>query len=1718
MKKTAISIILTILIASILHSENLTLTFTLEDFTFTKQNTYNVINPPKNNNYVFTTGIGEPQLPVKIINLSIPFDKEIDEVKIVSHEAEILKDEFLLFPVQQPKILSDDSPYEFITPDPAVYEKRGNYPENIIQKGKSGFLAGYHIGSILVSPFQYDPVNRKLTFITELEVEITYAESKRTGVAINQRSTTAQEFLNNQLSNIIYNKSDIHKPNITYKKQKDDMYEYVIITTDNFAVDFQPLADWKTQKGMSASIVSTSYIYDNYDGCDNAEKVRNFIKDYYQNHGTLWILLGGDTGYVPYRTAFAFDCESGFYMDNYIPCDLYFSDLDGTWNDNGNTIFGELEDNIDMYPDVFVGRASVENIDEAVAFVDKILTYEKNPPVDYQTDMMFLASILWSNPYTDSGVSKNFIDDAYVPNVFDPITKLYESLGNVNYSIVMTNLNEGMHIINHCGHAASNVMDLGPCHLSNSDMDELTNAPAFSIWYTIGCWPAAFDYNCIAEHWINNPDGGGVAFIGNSRYGWGSPGNPLYGYSDIFDQEFYKQLFQEEIYNIGSTLSMTKSVYVPYSRNENVFRWCEYQTNLLGDPEMPVWTDIPQNLVVDSPDSITVGDCDIQILVSDGQFPLQNALVCMMQNDGIYEVGYTDLQGEANFSVSLNTSIDNVLITVTSQNFLPYQDTINVITDQPYVLIDSYETNNSIQGYVTPGTSVQVDAGFHNFGQMPAQGIEVVLATDSDFITLIDSTHYIALLDPETAIFEDNVFNFEVSAAIENGEVIPLGYSITDNSGGLWEGTLSITGAIPEFEYIYHQVSDSTNGNGNGIPDPGEEIDIQLIIKNFGLQKSINTMLEIDSDSPDISIPYSIWELGDVPSHNCEDIVIQIAINSSCIPPAFPEIEITFTDSLGFASVDTFTITIGETGFSDDMEAGDSKWTHWGTHDLWHLTDYKALSGEYSWYCGIADSMHYPNEVEDILESIAFTVGKEAMLSFWSWYKFTNYGVDGIYVEIFDGTDWTTLDFIGSGGALGILTTKNDWLEYIYDISFIPEGTQSQIRFQFISDDEDVTEGAYIDDVCIYEDDNPVHAEFIADKFYGQKPLEVQFSDRSYAETGSITTWDWNFGDGYFSYQTNPQHIYNEDGLKTVTLLVADQFAITSTITKANYIHVLPDTTKTVYVNPDGTGDYMTISEGMGVLNVGDTLILADGTYTGSMNTDIVIPNDNITIKSEHGSLYSCIDGDNSGTGFILGFHENIYIEGITFQNFQYYGLGGAISANGSFLITDCIFYNCYSYWGGGICSTGNTKVSISNCLFEDCSAHKGGALFAEYIDELFMENTLFVNCVSSMYSGGAVCFNEISSVEIIGCIFDECEVGNHKNGGAINVTIVDTITILNTAFSNCVTASNGGGINFDECQVVKIDSCAFGFNVSQNGGAIKSNASNLTISQTRIFSNEAIVGAGIYCGDESFVSVDNCLFYENSSDGTNSKGGAFYINDSEVEIFNTTIANNNVSNQGGGISHLGTKTLGIYNSILWDNLPQDVWSIDTTKVTISYCDLSDYWAGTGNLSLNPDFADTTNNDYHLTEDSPCIDTGSNFYVHSFADLDGNVRIWNGTGIGSDIVDMGCYEFGAPIYKVDEDIPEENNLTILKNFPNPFNDKTTISFYLPNSKKATIEIYNIKGQKVKILPIVSPSQSHQVSVVWDGTDQRDRKVANGIYFYVLKSGNMQVIKKLLFMK
>ena len=97
----------------------------------------------------------------------------------------------------------------------------------------------------------------------------------------------------------------------------------------------------------------------------------------------------------------------------------------------------------------------------------------------------------------------------------------------------------------------------------------------------------------------------------------------------------------------------------------------------------------------------------------------------------------------------------------------------------------------------------------------------------------------------------------------------------------------------------------------------------------------------------------------------------------------------------------------------------------------------------------------------------------------------------------------------------------------------------------------------------------------------------------------------------------------------------------------------------------------------------------------------------------------------------------------------------------------------------------------------------------------------------------------------------------------------------------------------------------------------------------------------------------------------------------------------------------------------------------------------------------------------------------------------------------------------------------------LSNYPNPFNPTTTISFMITqNSDFVTLEIFNVKGRKIKDL---SPSLCHpefiegrgetKYSVVWNGTNENNQPVCSGVYLYKLKvNGKTEVVKKCLLLK
>ncbi len=1027
--------------------------------------------------------VGEPQLPVKLVHVALPPGSKVEQVVVTASESQILPKEYLVFPAQPPQILSrKNEPISFVQPKPKIYGLPQEYPGKLAEYAQTGFMGGYQLAGVLVYPIQYIPAQKKIRFYSHMEFEIHYSSGGKAPLPVKKRSREGKAIYQGIMEGAALNPQaaslNLMPEKVSLSSLAPGDYEYVIVTDTSLVSTFQAVADWKTKKGVPAKIVTTDWIYANYSGYDDAEKVRNFIKDAYQNWGTIWVLLGGDTNMVPDRIAWAMDCEAGGSpYENDIRCDLYFSDLDGTWDANGNHTYGEVEDSVDMYPDVFVGRASCSSLQRLEWWLPKLLTYERNPPTDYQTDMLLFAMVLWWDPYTDGGIAKDLIDDEYVPSQFDPITKVYES-GGGSEAQVLAAMDEGQNIINHNGHAWIDVMGVNSWeYLNHSDALSLYNHPRNSIIYSIGCWPAAFDYYCIAEAFLINSHGGAVAFIGNSRYGWGSPGNPEYGYSDRFDQQFFAALFSREVYQIGAALADAKTVYVPRAGQENVYRWCEYEVNLLGDPEMPIWTDTPEYMMVEYSDTVPDGPSlfTVTVFKSSGNLePVPGALVCVMKADEVYQRGLTDSQGQIDFNISPSSG-GQMYVTVTAHNFMPFEDSAWVAADGPYVVYKHHgiddATGGNADGMVNPAENIDMFVNLANYGGDVAHGVSAILHSTADpYISLIDSLQNFGSINPGEDVINLDPYAFTVDSDCPNGHVAYFDLEIADANGNLWHGMVAVTVASPILRYERYLVNDS-EGNDNGIPEPAETFDLDLWVRNIGLGIARGAEGHLSTSDPYLVLDDSVAAFSDFSPGEVRVASFELTVLPSCPTPHFAHLSLLTSTSDGYAFQDSFILSIGEAGFEDDMESGLAGWTHGGTGDMWHLTSHRANSGDSAWYNGIEGFWYFENNMNCWLKSPPLTVEPASHLGFWLWYDVTNYDVDGIYVEVFHSEyDTDTLDFIGTGGALDSLyNTGNDWLEWRYDLSYIPAGSIIQVRFSFVSDDNypHDGEGFYIDDVRV---------------------------------------------------------------------------------------------------------------------------------------------------------------------------------------------------------------------------------------------------------------------------------------------------------------------------------------------------------------------------------------------------------------------------------------------------------------------------------------------------------------------------------------------------------------------------------------------------------------------------------------------------------------------------
>lgn len=1013
--------------------------------------------------------VGAPELPVKSLAVALPLGAKNIQVEIIETESAVLDGEYLLSPAQPPVILSQREITKIVPPDPGVYASNVPYPEQIIEVRGVGTADNHQICELAVHPVQYVPAARKVIHHQAIRFRVTYEGG---------RVLPAR---NSSLRKMVMNPEDLLEARPS--RTRGDI-SYLIISNPPVDTVFQRLADWKTQKGIPAEVRTVNWVVANYAGEDNAARIRNYMKTL-PDSNIQYVLLAGDTAIIPCRFAYAMTCSASIWdREDSLPCDLYYADLQGDWNFDNDGLYGEIEDSIDLYPDLYIGRAPVNSIVQAQNFVDKILTYERNPPYAYLDNALLLAEILWNNPYTDQGIHKNHIEEESFPPYLE-VTKLYESLGNENRTAVMNAIRYGQGLINHDGHGSTSLMGVGVGYLNFSDMDTISNGEKCGVIFSLGCWTAAFDFNCIAEAWMNNMNGGGVAFVGNSSYGWGSPGNPGFGISDIFDSRFFYSLLAEANYHIGEALALSKAHFIPYSREENVYRWHQYELNLLGDPEMMVWTAPPESLMVAAPQSIPVGSSNILVAVRNRStgVPVSNALVCLMKDNETYASGYTDPSGQIFLEANPATAGD-ITVTVTAHNHIPLETAIPVVSG-PYVNYQRWVLNDSLgngDGIANPDESIFLSPVLKNTGNAAAYTINARLRSEDPSVTISDSTEYVNTLDPGDSVCLANAFSILVGSAA-NAHTLCFELEITEASRavtfypGIMVGTPLLSMADFNIE--------------NPPVMPGDTAVLHVDIANTGYGCAHMTQILLSSADPYVTVITDSISFGNIPPETTRTAgPFAIAVAAGCPAGHHPQLSFLMSaESYTFS--EDMTLLVGATGFADDMEAGSGLWTTGGTNNLWHVSTRRAFSAEHAWYCGHETTALYGNSMNCYIQTIPFMVDHNSSVRFMRWFQVPIYGSDGIYVIIVHGGGSDTLDFIGTGGALGgDRALQSDWLEQAYSLAPYAGGDTIQIRIAFVSDyDGSVAEGFYIDDMNI---DHATYVQEYASETIHAMHLEVQ--------------------------------------------------------------------------------------------------------------------------------------------------------------------------------------------------------------------------------------------------------------------------------------------------------------------------------------------------------------------------------------------------------------------------------------------------------------------------------------------------------------------------------------------------------------------------------------------------------------------------------------------------
>ncbi len=686
----------------------------------------------------------------------------------------------------------DSDPVAPLTQDYDWTRATRSVSENVLM-GEPVSLQGHRYIPLTIHPIILDDAVQTVKLSTRLSVEIS-------GLTLSENVTLNED------------------GNIRSVATMDDRFaprgRYLIITPPVFQTYIGFLAEWKRQMGYQVDVVSTTV------AGNSASAIKTYIQNAWDDQDTrpdFLILVGDEDQGIP-----------GHYIQN----------PEGT-NLVTDHPYGLMEGD-DSFPEIMVGRLSVDTVSELASFMSKIIAYEKSPYMDVTSWFRRALMISTNTGAASAQATKEWVAAKLMESGFNHVFTAYHPYQTTtNY--ISSPINQGVGFVNYRGFGMYSGW-FGPDFTSSDIYSQISNGAKTPVITSVVCGGgnfAAWEDPCFGEVWTrigsSSVPRGAVAFFGPSE---------LYThtqFNNVIDIGIYSGIFDQGISTLGEALwngkyelwrNYHQNSYFPFGQTPEFYH---HIYNLLGDPGMQLWTDVPEELTVGFPATRSTSDNSVAVTVADESGSMvANAYVALHNND--YSIGgYTDAQG----AIVLPLQVDEIGIldlTVTGKNLHPYLGSITLVEDDRPLVMNEWTLEDDV--LLTAGLTTNMSIEFYNRGET-LSNITLLFSSNSPGIQITES---LALPDlPANSTYTVDGPTITVDPEVAHGSPVDITMEVS-HVDEFWFQTGHFLVQAPVLNISGVQL-------GAGQLMAGDSIELSLELSNGGgVASSAITLTPLSSD------------------------------------------------------------------------------------------------------------------------------------------------------------------------------------------------------------------------------------------------------------------------------------------------------------------------------------------------------------------------------------------------------------------------------------------------------------------------------------------------------------------------------------------------------------------------------------------------------------------------------------------------------------------------------------------------------------------------------------------------------------------------------------------------------------------------------------------------------------------------------------------------------